>query len=88
LYELETKLIKNPFLGTRLSNNIYKIRLADESKGKGKSGGFRIITYLVKEDSSSFEILLLTIYDKSEDATIGNKEIKEIIKEVVSKRNN
>jgi mRNA-degrading endonuclease RelE of RelBE toxin-antitoxin system len=86
LFELEDQLIKNPFLGQKLGNNIYKVRVADKSKGKGKSGGFRIITYLVKTDGASIEILLLTIFDKSESDTIENTEIKEIIKEVLISR--
>jgi len=38
---------------------------------------------LVKADDISIEILLLTIYDKSESDTLENNEIKEIIKEVL-----
>ena len=36
-------------MGDSYGANIYKIRLGDESKGRGKSGGFRVITYLVHE---------------------------------------
>ena len=86
LYNLEDQLIKNPFLGQKLGNNVYKVRVADKSKGKGKSGGFRIITYLVRAEASSIEILLLTIFDKSESETLENSEIKEIIKEVLLSR--
>ena len=88
LYELENDLIKNPFLGKKLSNNLFKVRVADESKGKGKSGGFRVITYLINENDTSIEILLLTIYDKSEEQTIEKDEIKEIVKEVTAQRKN
>jgi mRNA-degrading endonuclease RelE of RelBE toxin-antitoxin system len=38
------EILRNPFSGTPLGNNYYKIRLAIKSKGKGKSGGARIIT--------------------------------------------
>ena len=34
----------NPVQGTSLGNDCYKIRLAIRSKGKGKSGGARVIT--------------------------------------------
>ena len=34
----------NPTLGTALGSDVYKIRLAVASKGKGKSGGARVIT--------------------------------------------
>jgi hypothetical protein len=36
---LNNELIKNPFLGESYGSGVYKIRLADESKGKGKRGG-------------------------------------------------
>jgi hypothetical protein len=36
-------LEKDPFLGLLYGNDNYKVRLADKSKGSGKSGGFRIM---------------------------------------------
>jgi hypothetical protein len=42
-------LICNPKLGQSLGSNLYKIRLSASDKGKGKSGGFRLITYLIQE---------------------------------------
>jgi mRNA-degrading endonuclease RelE of RelBE toxin-antitoxin system len=44
--ELIDELEKNPFIGTALRNEFYKIRLAIRSKGKGKRGGARVITYI------------------------------------------
>jgi mRNA-degrading endonuclease RelE of RelBE toxin-antitoxin system len=70
------ELEENPEKGTPLGNNVYKIRLAIASKGKGKSGGARVITYLKTEQEY---IYLLSIYDKSEKITISDKEIKEIL---------
>ena len=49
LLQLERQLSDSPNLGISLGHNVYKIRLAIESKGKGKSGGARVITYLVTE---------------------------------------
>ena len=69
-------LEENPTQGTNLGNNCYKIRLAIQSKGKGKSGGARIITYVISEDK---EIYLLTIYDKSEFDSVDDKTLKKII---------
>ncbi len=63
-------------MGISLGNNLYKVRLAITSKGKGKSGGARIITYLKTEEGN---IYLLTIYDKSEKDTISNSEIQKIL---------
>jgi len=71
--ELET----NPTKGTPLGNDIYKIRLAIKSKGKGKSGGARIMSYVKVTQT---EVLLFSIYNKSEKDTISDKEIKELIK--------
>jgi mRNA-degrading endonuclease RelE of RelBE toxin-antitoxin system len=62
--------------GTPLGNNCYKIRIAIASKGKGKSGGARVITHLLIQDKIVF---LLTIYDKSEKENISDKEIKELL---------
>ena len=77
---LEKELLSNPRKGDNYGSNIYKIRLADESKGKGKSGGFRVITYLVEESATSTDIYLITIFDKSEESSIDKDEIKEIVK--------
>ncbi len=69
--------------GNRLSGfgsdiYIYKVRLKNSNVKKGKSGGYRLI-YLVESTKNS--ILLLTIYSKSEQADIINKELKSIIQE-------
>ena len=86
LANLENDLLSNPKLGTPLGNNAYKIRLKITSKGKGKSGGARIISYLETELVTSFEnidgetvVNLISIYDKSETATISDKELKALI---------
>ena len=59
LLELNEILILNPTAGTSLGNNAYKIRVAIKSKGTGKSGGARVITYVITENRS---VYLLTIY--------------------------
>lgn len=74
---LFTELAENPMLGTPLGKDCYKIRLAISSKGKGKSGGSRVITYV---HISNEEVLLLTIYDKSEKADITANELNTILK--------
>jgi len=73
---LVENLEKNPEIGTPLGNNLYKIRLAIASKGKGKSGGARVITYLKTEEGN---VYLLSIYDKGERTSISDKEIKDIL---------
>ncbi len=73
---LGEELQENPTLGTPLGQDCYKIRLAIKSKGKGKSGGARIITYLVTDNE---EVILLTIYDKQGKDNISEKELKELL---------
>jgi len=68
---------KNPFQGTALANSCYKIRLSIKSKGKGKRGGARIIIHVVVSEQ---EVFLLTIYDKSEQNNISNKELKDLLR--------
>ena len=74
---LLAKLEIEPMLGEPLGNNCFKIRLAISSKGKGKSGGARVIT-CVKVVANT--IYLVAIYDKSDRANISNKEIEARIK--------
>jgi len=74
--ELFLSLEINPNQGILLSEGCYKIRLAISSKGKGKSGGARVITYIINADSNVF---LLDIYDKSEQDNISDKELKILI---------
>jgi hypothetical protein len=82
LIELEKDLIKNPKMGIDLGANLFKIKLASKSKGKGKSGGFRIITYLIKQTSNGYDINLITIFDKSEEANITKEELLKIVNEI------
>ncbi len=79
LIELNSFLLINPTLGTPLGYNAYKIRIAIKSKGAGKSGGGRIITYVVAENK---EIYLLTIYDKGELDSISDTTLRKIIKSI------
>jgi mRNA-degrading endonuclease RelE of RelBE toxin-antitoxin system len=73
------ELEENPEKGTSLGNNCFKIRLAVVSKGRGKSGGARVITHIYIEHETVF---LLTIYDKSERDDISNKELRELLAEI------
>jgi mRNA-degrading endonuclease RelE of RelBE toxin-antitoxin system len=77
--ELVNSLKKNPTQGISLGNNCYKIRLAIASKGKGKSGGARVITNI---KISNNIIYLLTIFDKTDQDTISDKELKELLSEI------
>lgn len=77
LAELGKNLASDPTQGTSLGNNCYKIRLSIASKGKGKSGGGRVITHFYVAQQT---VYLLSIFDKSEQETISVSEIKELLK--------
>lgn len=79
LLNLVLSLKENPFQGTSLGNNYFKIRLAVSSKGKGKSGGARVITHLIIMEKL---VYLLYIYDKSEKADLLPGELKLLLKEI------
>jgi len=70
-------LQEEPDSGIHLGHGIHKIRLAIKSKGKGKSGGARVITYLVTQDQ---EVYLVYIYDKSQLENISKEQILELLK--------
>jgi hypothetical protein len=75
-------LKENPNLGQDLGAGLFKIRLAVRSKGKGKSGGGRVVTYVLDDDQA---VHLLTIYDKSELETISTSVLRELARELLGK---
>ena len=79
LAQLEKVLLHNPQQGADLGGGLYKIRLAVKSKGRGKSGGYRIISYLITSDVDSVTVNLIYIYDKAEEATITKQEILQLL---------
>ncbi len=79
---LAAKIEENPTMGIDLGDNIRKIRLASKSKGKGKSGGFRVITYLLNIKKYDKEVYLISIYDKSEMENMPKEEIQKVVKEI------
>jgi len=72
-------LEKRPVQGTPIGKDCYKIRLAIASKGSGKSGGGRVITYVRLLQG---KVYLLTIYDKTDQGTLTTKELLELLKGV------
>ena len=79
IIDLRNELKENPETGSPIGHNCYKIRIAISSKGKGKRGGARVITYLYIKGKT---IYLLSLFDKSEKETISDKELIEILKEI------
>lgn len=83
--EFLKSLKKNPNQGTSLAGGFRKIRLAITSKGKGKSGGARVITLNCLVTEKDGEIFLVQIYDKSEEESISLKEIRKAFASLGSK---
>jgi hypothetical protein len=69
---LISDLENNPFQGVSLGKGFYKIRLKISSKGGGKSGGARIISFIKIIDRV---VYLASIYDKRERSSISEKEL-------------
>jgi hypothetical protein len=75
---------KDGIQGILLGNGIYKARLAVKSKGKGKSGGLRVISYhelLVSVKDNT--VYLVTIYDKNEISSLSKAEIESILRSYI-----
>ena len=72
LIELNANLISNPTMGTSLGNSTFKIRIGIKSKGVGKSGGGRIITYLITETKEVYKAELQTVNDLNLKKIINN----------------
>ena len=72
------ELAENPTQGTSIGRDCYKIRMSIKSKGKGKSGGGRIIT-CVKITAET--VTLISIYDKSEQEDIPDNLLLALLKE-------
>ena len=83
LNELEA----NPFSGESLGRHTYKNRMAIASKGKGKSGGARVITYNLQQQSEDeVHITLMTIYDKSDISNVSDTYLRSLVQEIESSK--
>ena len=77
------ELEADPFCGESLGQHTYKYRMAIASKGKGKSGGARVITYNVLQKSNQeVVIILMTIYDKSEISNVSDAYLRSLVQEI------
>jgi mRNA-degrading endonuclease RelE of RelBE toxin-antitoxin system len=76
LGKLITSLQTDPHQGTPIGKQCYKIRLAIASKGKGKSGGARVITHVFVLRKT---VYLLSVYDKSEQENIPDSIIEAML---------
>lgn len=69
----------DPTQGVEIRPNCYKIRFTISSKGKGKSKGARVITFV---EIFEEKVYLLLIYDKSDKADVSDRELNEILDEI------
>lgn len=76
----------DPFQGSDLGSGTRKVRMAIASKGKGKSGGARVVTLnIAQKGVDCLEVTLLTIYDKGEISSVSSKYIKWLVAQIKDK---
>ena len=73
---------ENPLQGDEITKNIRKIRMAIGSKGKGKSGGARVITFNILTDVQNGQVVLLLIYDKEDASTVKTNVVKQMVRDM------
>lgn len=79
LAQFALSLRTDPRQGTALGRDTFKVRLAITSKGRRRSGGARVITHLVLRHKN---VYLIAVYDKSEQATVTDAEIRELVGQI------
>lgn len=82
LIDFARSLQENPFQGMELSPGIRKIRMAITSKGRGKSGGARVITYTIVTAETAGRVYLLNVYDKADFSSVELDVLKELIQDL------
>ena len=78
--KLLEELQQTPLMGADLGRGLHKVRMSIAAKGKGKSGGARVITLVTIHESDSTEVILLAIYDKSERDNMTDNELSALLK--------
>lgn len=73
---------ENPLQDDEITKNIRKIRMAIGSKGKGKSGGARVITFNILTDVQNGQVVLLLIYDKEDASTVKTNVVKQMVRDM------
>ena len=77
------ELEKNPYGGESLGHHTYKNRMAIASKGKGKSGGARVITYNLQQvNNEEVLITLMSIYDKSDMENVSDAYLRSLVQQM------
>lgn len=95
LKELQHSLMEAPEQGILIALEVYKIKMGVKSKGRGKSGGVRIITFVEtlilaeveeivadSEDVIEKVVNLIAIYDKADTESIDQHELEMLLSEI------
>lgn len=82
LETFRTGLLENPFQGAELCPGIRKVRMAIQSKGKGKSAGARVITFTYYVSEKDGKIVFLLIYDKTDADTVDTAMVRQIVQQL------
>ena len=72
----------NPLQGDEITKNIRKIRMAIKAKGKGKSGGARVITFNILTDIENGHVVFLLLYDKKDASTVKVNVVKQLVRDM------
>ncbi len=72
----------NPLQGDEITKNIRKIRMAIKAKGKGKSGGARVITFNILTDIKNGHVVFLLLYDKEDASTVKVNVVKQLVRDM------
>ena len=79
LQNLLNNIEKELVLADDLGNGFKKIRINIKSKGKGKSGGARIISYEILMSTEKTNVVLASIYDKSDFDNIDVNKLRKVL---------
>jgi hypothetical protein len=81
-----TIVAKNPQAGDIIAGGGGVRKLRVPKQGKGKSGGYRVLTYYMTDDEPVF---LISVLNKSKQANLSSaqtKEVKAVAKELRDER--
>lgn len=74
---LLASLLESPIQGVELVGGLRKVRMAITSKGRGKSGGARVI---IRVRIVADELQLLYIYDKADMENVSETFLRDVMK--------
>jgi hypothetical protein len=72
---LVSYLAENPIAGVEIAGTGGCRKLRVPARGKGKSGGYRVITFFTGE---SYPVFLITVFSKGERANLSKAECNEL----------